>query len=65
MINWIIIGLAFAYSVYVLVRFWKKSKRGACAGCAVQAGGQTPAGCPGCASGLSEEALEAIRSRRA
>ncbi|OWA34693.1 hypothetical protein B9G55_15895 [Saccharibacillus sp. O16] len=64
MINWLIIGLALAYSAYILVRFWKKSKQGACAGCSVQENGRTPVGCPGCAPiGLSDEARAAMRKQ--
>lgn len=63
MIDWIIAILAFAYSGYVLIRFWKKSKKGACAGCSVQSDGQTPSGCPGCSTLLSEEARQAVHNR--
>ncbi|WP_216671645.1 FeoB-associated Cys-rich membrane protein [Saccharibacillus qingshengii] len=61
MINWIIIGLALIYSGYVLVRFWNKSKKGACSGCTIQSDGRTPAGCPGCITGLPDEALDALK----
>ncbi|WP_037283233.1 FeoB-associated Cys-rich membrane protein [Saccharibacillus sacchari] len=63
MVDWIIAILVIAYSGYVLIRFWKKSKKGACAGCSVQSDGRTPSGCPGCSSLLSEEARQAAHNR--
>lgn len=63
MIDWIIAVLVIVYSAYVLIRFWKKSKKGACAGCSIQSDGQTPSGCPGCSSTISEEARQAVRNR--
>ncbi|MDO3408755.1 FeoB-associated Cys-rich membrane protein [Saccharibacillus sp. CPCC 101409] len=66
MINWIIIALLLGYSGYVLYRFWNKSKKGACAGCSVQADGTTPPGCPGCSSAqLPPEAYASLKQRGA
>lgn len=63
MVDWIIAILVIAYSGYALIRFWKKSKKGTCAGCSVQSDGRTPSGCPGCSSLLSEEARQAAHNR--
>ncbi|WP_418026587.1 FeoB-associated Cys-rich membrane protein [Paenibacillus sp. JJ1722] len=54
MINIIILLAILGYSAWVLVRFLRKSRQGACAGCS------SSKSCPGCATSVVNENTRAV-----
>lgn len=56
MVNTIILLLILGYSAWVLVRFLRKSREGACAGCS------SSKSCPGCAASAVKEDTRKTRA---